>query len=228
MAAPTDWITTTWQALPQFFRLVTKLKPTYHLPDVTALDSGFVSSHGVAALLWDVDGTLMPHHYMGVAPEFQATLKALESAVPQAILSNCGETRFLELGKIFPELPVLKAYTTEAGTTVLRSLHRGEERWSLGSGKDHQPIARPEGRLKPLKKPSAELIDFAIDRLGADQRDRVFMVGDQYFTDIAGANLAGIRSVKVPTFGRHSFPFPIRSFQLIERGIYRLLHGKTS
>lgn len=226
MAAPTDWITTTLQALPQFFRLITKLKPTFHLPDVTALDRRFLEDHAVVALLWDVDGTLMPHHYMGVAEEFQATLKGLESRVPQAILSNCGEARFLELGKIFPELPVLKAYQTGAGATVLRSLHQGEERWSIGKGKDYRPTDQPAGPLKPLKKPSAELIEFALDRLGAPPRGHVFMVGDQYFTDIAGANLAGIGSIKVPTFGPRSFPFPIRSFQVIERGIYRVLHGK--
>jgi predicted HAD superfamily phosphohydrolase YqeG len=226
MAAPTDWITTTWQALPQFFRLVTRLKPTFHLPDVTALDRGFIEEHQVTALLWDVDGTLMPHHHMGVAAEFQATLKGLEGQVPQAILSNCGETRFVELGKIFPELPVLKAYRTEAGAIVLRSLQQGVERWTRGSGKESASVDRPSGQLRPLKKPSAELIEFALDRLGGIPRDRVLMIGDQYFTDIAGANLAGIRSVKVPTFGSRSFPFPIRTFQLIERGIYRLMNGK--
>lgn len=223
MAAPTDWITTTWQALPQFFRLVTKLKPTFHLPDVTALGPGFVEQHRVKGLLWDVDGTLMPHHEMGVATEFQATLKGLENQVAQAILSNCGETRFLELGKIFPELPVLKAYQTDSGSIVLRALERGEERWTTGAAGERKTIARPTGRLKPIKKPSAELIEFALDRLGAPPRDQVFMVGDQYFTDIAGANLAGIGSIKVPTFSSRSFPLPIRSFQVIERGIYRIM-----
>jgi predicted HAD superfamily phosphohydrolase YqeG len=214
------------QALPRFFRLVFRLKPSFHLPDVTALDAGFVATHGIAALLWDVDGTLMPHHDMGVATEFQATLRNLETSVPQAILSNCGEDRFHELGRIFPELPVLKAYRAPNRTVVLRVLLRGNEQWSAGAGAQRRSITRPAGNLTPLKKPSAELIEFALDQLGAPQRDKVFMVGDQYFTDIAGANLAGIRSVKVPTVAPHSFPFPIRSFQLIERGIYRLLHGK--
>ena len=225
MAAPSDWFSTTKQALPQFFRLVSKLKPSFHLPDITALDADFVAAHGIAALLWDVDGTLMPHHDMSVAMEFQATLKNLEATVPQAILSNCGEDRLHELGRIFPELPVLKAYRT-SNRTVVRILLRGNEQWSEGTGGQRRSIDRPAETLMPLKKPSAELIEFALDQLGVHQRDRVFMIGDQYFTDIAGANLAGIRSVKVPTFGPRSFPFPIRSFQLIERGIYRLFHRK--
>ncbi len=226
MAAPSDWFTTTRQALPRFFKLVSKLKPSFHLRDIAALDPEFVESKGIAALLWDVDGTLMPHHDMGVATEFQATLKQLEIRVPQAILSNCGEDRFHELGQIFPELPVLKAYKTADGRVVLRVLKRGVEQWSEGSGARRLTIERPAGALVPLKKPSAELIEFALDQLGSPPRERVYMVGDQYFTDIAGANLAGIGSIKVATFKPHSFPFPVRSFQLLERAVYRLVHRR--
>jgi predicted HAD superfamily phosphohydrolase YqeG len=226
MAAPSDWLTTTRQALPRFFELVSKLKPTFHLPDITALNRAFVEEHKVAALLWDVDGTLMPHHDMGVASEFQATLKNLEANVPQAILSNCGEDRFHELGRIFPELPVLKAYRMPDRSVVLRALEQGSEQWSAGAGQQRRTITRPVETLLPLKKPSAELIQFALDQLGSPPRERVFMVGDQYFTDIAGANLAGIRSIKVPTFKPKSFPFPVRSFQLLERALYRLMHPR--
>lgn len=226
MAAPSDWITTTRQALPRFFKLVSKLKPTFHLPDITAVDQGFVEAHRVAALLWDVDGTLMPHHEMGVAPEFQATLKNLEARIPQAILSNCGEARFNELGRIFPELPVLKAYKTGNGRVVLRVLERGVEHWSESAGTERRAVEKPSEPLTPVKKPSAELIEFALDHLGAPARERTFMVGDQYFTDIAGANLAGIGSIKVPTFKPESFPFPVRSFQMFERAVYRLMHPR--
>ena len=177
MAAPSDWITTTRQALPRFFKLVSKLKPTFHLPDITAVDEGFVEVHKVAALLWDVDGTLMPHHDMNVAIEFQATLKNLEARIPQAILSNCGEARFHELGRIFPELPVLKAYKAGNGRVLLRVLERGVERWTESAGKVRQGVEKPSEPLTPLKKPSAELIEFALDQLGAPPRERTFMVG---------------------------------------------------
>ncbi|MEO8294434.1 MAG: HAD hydrolase-like protein [Gemmatimonadota bacterium] len=167
----------------------------------------------------------MPHHDMGVAPEFQATLKEIErqTGIRQAILSNCGETRFGELGRIFPELPVLKAYVAADGQTFLRSGHRGVEAWSDRAGGTVDDISSYRQHLRPLKKPSAELIEFALHQLGSPPRDHVFMVGDQYFTDIAGANLAGIRSVKVPTFRPESFPFAVRTFQKLERLIYRVL-----
>jgi predicted HAD superfamily phosphohydrolase YqeG len=226
MAAPSDWLITARQTLPRFFKLISRLKPTFHLPDVTAVDRRFVQEQQVAALLWDVDGTLMPHHYLGVAIEYMATLENLEDQVPQAILSNCGEDRFHELGSIFPELPVLKAYRKPDGSLVLRVLQGGNERWVEGAGAARRDIAIPAGTLVALKKPSAELIEFALDQLGSPPRERVFMVGDQYFTDIAGANLAGIGSIKVPTYKPRSFPLPVRLFQLFERAVYRLVHHR--
>jgi predicted HAD superfamily phosphohydrolase YqeG len=226
MAAASDWITTTRQALPRFFELVSKLKPTMHLPDVRSIDEHFLATHNVEALIWDVDGTLMSHHNMAVAEEFQSTLNRIDqrSDVRQIILSNCGESRFAELGGIFPEVPVLKAYRKPSGEVILRILAHGKEVWRDESGADGP---RPGEELKPLKKPSGELIDFALRAAGSPPRERVFMVGDQYFTDIAGANLAGIGSIKVPTLARHSFPFAVRSFQRIESALYRLLYRST-
>jgi predicted HAD superfamily phosphohydrolase YqeG len=74
-----------------------------------------------------------------------------------------------------------------------------------------------------VRKPDADLIDAAILELHAEPRRGVFMVGDQYFTDIAGANLAGIGAVKVRTVDPESFPFAVRCLHHVERGIYRVL-----
>jgi len=59
----------------------------------------------------------------------------------------------------------------------------------------------------------------------ADRPEAALMVGDQYFTDIASANLAGVRSAKVPTLHRASFPAPVRWSQRLEAVLYRLKHG---
>jgi predicted HAD superfamily phosphohydrolase YqeG len=74
-----------------------------------------------------------------------------------------------------------------------------------------------------VRKPDAALIDAAIDELQAAPRSAVFMVGDQYFTDIAGANLAGIASVKVRTVHPESFPIAVRCLQQVERALFRVL-----
>jgi predicted HAD superfamily phosphohydrolase YqeG len=220
MAAPTDWITTTRQALPAFFRLARRLRPTFHMTDIRGIDHAFVRENGVNALIWDVDGTLMPHHYKGVAPSLQpAMVKILELAeVRHTILSNCGEERLVELGQLFPHIPVVKVYETESGT-VSRVLVDGREEWHGETG-----LIEPPRERKPVKKPSAKLVSCAMQVIGRQDRSGVVMVGDQYFTDIAGANLAGIRSIKVDTFDPRSFPFAVRSFQRIESLLYRLFY----
>src|SRR5579863_1020827 len=105
-----NWTTTARQALPRLWQVTRRLRPTLHVRDVTALDDEFLRRHEVAALLWDVDGTLMAYHDGRVARELEAALDNLRDKVPQAILSNCGEERFGELGAIFEGLPIVKGY----------------------------------------------------------------------------------------------------------------------
>ena len=220
MPAPTDWITTTRQALPEFFRLARRLRPTFRMRDIREITHAFVRENHINALIWDVDGTLMPHHHKGVAPSLQPAMdQILELAeVRHTILSNCGEERLLELGQLFPDIPVVKVYDTESGT-VCRTLVEGRENWMGESGPVEPPLNR-----QPIKKPSARLVECAMRVIGREDPSGVVMVGDQYFTDIAGANLAGIRSIKVDTFDPPSFPFAVRSFQRFESLFYRLFY----
>ena len=197
----------------------------FHLRDITEIDRDFVARHAISALLWDVDGTLMPHHHRLIAPEMEAILASLQGYLPQAILSNCGETRFLELGQIFTGLPVLKGYRVD-GRLVIPRLERGRDLWKM----DRSTIPRPAGSMETLRKPSGELLELVLDELEleGDQRQLALMVGDQHLTDVAGANLARIRSAKVATIAPTSFPLPIRCFQLFERGLYRIMRGLSS
>jgi predicted HAD superfamily phosphohydrolase YqeG len=190
------------------------------MADIRGIDHAFVRENRINTLIWDVDGTLMAHHYKGVAPSLQPAMdKILElSEVRHAILSNCGEERLVELGQLFPTIPVIKVYETESGTAC-RTLIEGREEWLGAGGPVNPPLQR-----QPVKKPSAKLVECAMRVIGRVDRSGVVMVGDQYFTDIAGANLAGIRSVKVDTFDPGSFPFAVRSFQRFESLFYRLFY----
>ncbi len=203
------------------------MRPTLSLADITALDDEFLALHDVSALLWDVDGTLMAYHYSGVAPELVAALFNLRGKVPQAILSNAGEARLEELATIFGDLPVLKGYRCEDASLVFRCLCGTDDRWSVNKGSIRVPVPRPGGRLTPLRKPSAELVEAALAELGVARDGRAFMVGDQYLTDVAGANLAGIGSIKVRTVRPETFPIEIRWLQRVERAVFRLLHGRA-
>jgi predicted HAD superfamily phosphohydrolase YqeG len=206
--------------------LARHLKPTVHLESVTLIDSAFLSAHKVSALLWDVDGTLMPNGATVVGSSVRALLHALHGDVAQAILSNCDDARLMQLAAMFTELPVLKAYALKGGL-VLRRLQSGKDEWSIPHGEEWRVVERPTGPMRAIRKPSADLIALAVHMLGAS-REAVFMIGDQYFTDIAGANLAGIRSVKVDTVAPTSFPFAIRTLQRVERFAYRTLYGRGS
>ncbi len=214
MSSRHDWLLTLRQTLLSVPKLWLKSTPTFHLDSVAVIDDAFVRDHRIAGMIWDVDGTLMPRHGSSLSPVVRANFERL-IAMPglrHVILSNCGEDRFLELGRIFPEIPVLKAYRTAEGW-LFRRLLGSQDDWS-----EADPSYRVGAR--PIRKPSLELTEFAIRELACEP-ERVVMVGDQYFTDIVGANLAGIRSIKVPTLNRESFPLMVRRLQRLEEGAYR-------
>ncbi len=201
--------------LPDFLRLSRAIEPTWELEGVAALDIGFLRSNGVSALLWDVDGTLMAHHAHEVdervRPRFEELVAAPDLA--HAIVSNCELPRFEELGRIFSEVPVLLGFSTPKGP-AFRIRQRGGE---TVTGPGARLLDVP-GAATPLRKPSAELVEEALRALGMEGRPRgAVLVGDQHFTDVASANLAGIRSIRVPTLERSSFPLPVRVSQRLER-----------
>lgn len=209
------------QSLPSLRHLLSQLEPTYHLDTVAEIDAAFLLELGIAAVLWDVDGTLMAYHGRDVDDQFPHIRDLFRHGPARhAILSNCDEVRFDTLGELFPEVHVLRAYSTAAGL-VFR--HR------LG-GRDTHSVAQVESILsnggRQIRKPSRELVDYGRQVLEVDDPYHVLMVGDQYLTDIASANLAGVRSVKVQTFGRNTFPPPIRLSQRMENLLYAALYRR--
>ena len=71
------------------------------------------------------------------------------------------------------------------------------------------------------------MVGAALDALGAVAPVNALMVGDQYLTDIAPANMLGVRTAKVRTVEPRSFPVMVRVLQLAERVIYGLFSRKT-
>jgi predicted HAD superfamily phosphohydrolase YqeG len=223
MRESTGWAATVLQAAPRLLALARHLRPTVHLETIAALDAAFVARHDVSAIIWDADGTLTADKGRAVPAEVRAVLERL--GVAQAILSNCDDERLVQLGAMFPDVHVLKGYRLADGAVVMRRLHQGRDQWSAQAGLGQREISPPAGRRHAIRKPSAELIELAIAVLGAN-RGGVVMVGDQYFTDIAGANLAGIRSVKVATRAPRSFPLAVQLFHRAETIVYRVLYGR--
>ena len=205
----------------QIVRLMRDIRPTFRFENVKSIDADFLSAHGFEGVIWDIDGTLMGYHAKEIDSEFREQLKQLfhEGPGKHCILSNCKEDRFLELGEIIPEAPIVRAYRTDQGV-VRRYLHRGQD--SLGPKGASALLA---GGAKAIRKPSEVLIDAAMRCMGVENREKVLMVGDQFFTDIASAKLAGIKSAKVDNWRPVSFPRRLQRSQRLERILYRLRHG---
>ena len=224
----TTWMQTARRLLPRLASMSRRIRPTFHLDSVNGLSAARLRDLGVEAVLWDVDGTLMAHHSGRVDPGLAAGFEDLLRApgLRHAIVSNCREARFAELGEIFPAIPVMLGYETGAGA-AFRVRRGSRESWcgpgaaAASSAGDGTP-----GDLRPIRKPSRRLVRAALEELDiADRPEAALMVGDQYFTDIASANLAGVRSAKVPTLHRASFPAPVRWSQRLEAVLYRLKYG---
>ncbi len=229
MSAHTGWIHTARRVIPHFFTLSRQTGPTWCYDAVSGIDPDALADHGIGAVLWDVDGTLMPHHGREVDPSVRDRFEDLigDARFRHAIVSNCQLPRLRELGEMFPSIPVVLGFTTPDGPAFRAMEGREEVQFGPGAGRLPPPGSNDVGEgILPMRKPAGELIDAALERLDlAGQGDRAIMVGDQYFTDIVSANLAGIRSVKVQTIDPASFPTAVRLSQRLETAWVGLLRA---
>lgn len=203
-----DWLQTVRQTAPHMGRVLRNLAPTFELDDISQMDRAFLEEHGIRGLIWDVDGTLTCYHGSELSALRARPIERLfaDSGLRHVILSNCGEKRYDELGRMFPEVPILKAYQTPDGIAY---------RQRVGGGETWEGAPPTEG-MRPMRKPNVELIRFSARVLGRESVS-IAMVGDQYWTDVAGANLAGIRSIRVPPIEPHTFPKTLRVLQAVEQ-----------
>jgi HAD superfamily phosphatase (TIGR01668 family) len=216
-----DWLLTLRQTLPRLGQVLGNMQPTQHLPDVNAITSAMLEQQGIRSIIWDVDGTLMSYHARAIAPVLRSQVESLfsDSRLSHAILSNCDERRFDELKEIFPSVPIVRAYTTADGPVYRTAIAQRDTH----TRDQVQEILSSGGRQ--IRKPSRLLVDHAIEQMQATSHGSV-VVGDQYLTDVASANLARVRSIKVQTFARKTFPKSIQTTQRLESLLYRLRHGR--
>lgn len=210
------------QSFPRLPLLLRQMRPTWHLSGLAAVTPAFLERAGVRAMIWDVDGTLTRDRGPGVEPSQQGPFGALmaDPRLKHVVLSNASEERFTQLGTLFPMLTILRAYTL--GDRVLyRRRHGADDTWSP------QELERQlAAGAAVIRKPSAVLVGYAVQELGVP-KDAVVMIGDQYLTDVAGANLGGVRSIKLPTLAHETFRASVRLSQRLELMIYAVLYGRA-
>ena len=197
------------------------MRPTWHLASLSDLDASFLRANGIRGLIWDVDGTLTGDRQPALDPRAEAAFRGLlQSGLRHVVLSNAGEERFVELGSMFPEMPILRAYMHD-GMVIHRRLEGIDDSWTTD-----ELIWRLADGARVIRKPNRILVEYALKELALPANE-VVMVGDQYMTDVAGANMGGVRSIKVPTLARESFRTSVRISQRLEQTIYALLYGRA-
>ena len=221
LATGSSAFTTFFQVWPRLISLIGRMRPTWQVRSLAEVTPAFLRAQDVRGLIWDVDGTLTGDGRRDLLPEAAAPFQALlaDPDVRHVVLSNASEERFRQLGEMFPEIPLLRGYV-HGNATFFRTLHRGVE-----SGTADQLAKWLADGAYVLRKPSAELIGYAVRELGC-AKEHVVMVGDQYLTDVAGANLGGIRSIKLPTQAPETFRRTVRLGQIVESVLFALVHGR--
>jgi HAD superfamily phosphatase (TIGR01668 family) len=207
-----DWLQTLRQTAPRVGRVLRNLAPTFEFEDIAQIDRTFLDQHGIRGLIWDVDGTLTSYHGAALSELRSRPIQRLlaDPGLRHVILSNCGEKRYDELGRMFPEVPILKGYETPDGIAY---------RQRVGGGETWEGAPPAEG-MRPIRKPNADLVEYAARVLGQEPAS-IAMVGDQYWTDVAGANMAGVRSIRVPPVEPGTFPRTLRVLQSVEQRLRR-------
>ncbi len=220
LATGASALTTFVQVAPRLASLVGKMRPTWRVGALAEVTPGFLREHGIRGLIWDVDGTLTGDRRRELIPACVAPFAALrdDPDLRHVILSNASEERFVQLAGMFPTIPILRGYALR-GELLFRKIANGTDCWTAD-----ELAARLADGAHVVRKPSAELVDLAVREL-ACAKDEVAMIGDQYLTDVAGANLGGVRSIKLPTLAPETFRRSVRFGQLLENVIFAVAHG---
>jgi predicted HAD superfamily phosphohydrolase YqeG len=223
LATGNSAFSTFFQTLPRLASVVKRMRPTWHLDTLAEVDEAFLRQHGIRGMIWDVDGTLTGDRLKQIDKRADAPFHALiaNPRLKHVVLSNAGEERYVELGSILPQMPILRAYRMHG--QVLRRRRLGNFDTWTPQELEHKLA---EGAAV-IRKPSGELVDYALEELGLGKKD-VVMIGDQYMTDVAGANMGGVRSIKLPTLARETFRTSVRFSQRLELAIYAVLYGRAA
>lgn len=216
-------LSTFFQVAPRLPSLLAGMQPTWHVPALAAVTPAFLRSHGLRGIIWDVDGTLTGDRRAELVPESTGPFRELLAAqgLKHVVLSNAGEERYRQLGRMFPAVPILRGYEL-GGEVLYRRLLGTQDSWT-----DEELERRLSALARVIRKPSAALVEYALRELGC-AKNEVVMIGDQYLTDVAGANLGGVRSIKLPTLAPETFRPAVRLSQRVESALYRLLHGRAA
>ncbi len=208
------------QSIANLGTVVRHMQPTWHAATIDALTPAFLEQQQVRGVIWDVDGTLTPHHGAQVVPALAPAFRRLVEAsnVRHVIVSNAPDARFTQLAQLFPDIPILRLYALH-GEVIPHRLHGSRNSLS----REEFEALQAAGAVV-VRKPNARLTQYALQELECSASEAL-MIGDQFMTDVAGARMADVRALKVETAAPGSFPFVVRTAQHIEQVLYTVVYG---
>ena len=216
--------------------LLAKLNPKNLIPHryvrtINDIDVEALVKAGIKGVIWDVDGNLMGYHQTEVDPRLKDKFEEfISSSLENVVLSNSNDKRFEELARIFAGyqgVKVLRMYEKKGKVPGQRFVYRVIE-----GGVDNLYYDNV-GRMTPLnadnfnrsgydivKKPSKQLIEYAIFQMRINDPKQAAMIGDNGFTDIMGGNFAGCYTLQTkPPLDGHLDPIGSKIAKYIEYGI---------
>ncbi len=204
-------VATLWKQKKNPLALFRALAPHRYVSSLDEIPQ-ILEEQGIEGIIWDVDNTLTAYHGHEFGGDGKKVFDRLGD-YPRVILSNSGEARYLELGELFPRIPVLRMQQDKQAPhrTYYRRLYRNREGWATPLEHDDETLVFGEvpeteyrgreedttGRYGIIKKPDPRVIQFAQNVLGIKDASKVAMIGDRVFTDILGGNLAGCFTIQV-------------------------------
>jgi predicted HAD superfamily phosphohydrolase YqeG len=188
------------------------LTPNLHVRSINEITSALLAEHGIEALLFDVDSTLMPHHDQQLHAELAGAYNDLQD-YKKVILSNSSKRRYWELGRIFSGVPVLRMYQNNKGLPLYQKLHHGESHIAIDSGGQTEfvyvgnivkGVSEEEKDAlvgyRKVPKPDSRLVIYGMRVMGVHDVEKVALIGDRRTTDISGGNQAGVFTILVDPF----------------------------
>ena len=211
------------QSAPHLGAAIRNMRPTWHVESLRSVTAEFLDQHEIRTVIWDADGTLTAYHAAQLDPEIEPAFRALLASprIQHLMISNSPEWRFAALGKLLPSVRIIRVYVCN-NVVHTRSLYLG-----VDSMTTETRAALLAAGAHALRKPHRALMECALAQVDGEPAHAV-MIGDQYLTDVAGAGMTGVRSIKVAPLAPSSFPLAVRLAQKGETLLYALLQGRAT
>ncbi len=192
----------------EILKVFKRFYPDEYYENAYIIDYKGLYVKGYRGIIFDVDNTLVEHGAPVNDKAKDLFAKLHEMGYETCIISNNSEQRVEPLARhVDNTLVEHGAPVNDKAKDLFAKLHEmGYETCIISNNSEQrvEPLARQVNSkyVSKAAKPSPKNYLKAMDIMGTDKADTYF-VGDQIFTDVWGANRAGIKSILVKPIDKH-------------------------